>query len=46
MEHDDRALLAASDASRFRRLLDLALESDDDTVQERVGIDAAEVVTS
>ena len=30
VEHDDRAVLAGDDGSRFRRLLALALEADDD----------------
>ncbi|MFV0307205.1 MAG: ABC transporter ATP-binding protein [Desertimonas sp.] len=32
VEHDDRAILVRSDASRFRQLLELALEDDDHAV--------------
>lgn len=41
VEHDDRAVLAAHGDSRFRRLLDLALEVDDEVGD---GVDAAREV--
>ena len=40
VEHDDRAVLAGDDGSRFRRLLALALEADDE-VAGRPGLSVA-----